>query len=312
MLVVGGCAKAGAPSPVNAAAGGLEIVDLDQRDTAVVSDSALHEGVIGRGLRLRVQLDRAGPGGESGGYSLNNIRWDVGDSAVKGSHIGNDWGGLIPLTPGDLDDADVLFFYWLGGTYEVRVSADISHGAGSKPVRAHATATYDIGGPRYPPNATTEGEGAWPNGKDVRAQIEVQRSSYRLRDTVRVRIALTNTSNLDIYRVPLAAADLVHLVITRNGKPVDPPALPAGNAVAPPADGAAGPTADPRLPWVTMKPHVTTLLDRGRWLPLGTFGYRLREPGRYTIQGIPRIMGAPLFRDTTTVRSNTATFTIGK
>jgi hypothetical protein len=62
-------------------------------------------------------------------------------------------------------------------------------------------------------------------------------------------------------------------------------------------------TIEPGRTWVVRA-------DTTEWVPLNYWGYDLREPGHYTIVGIPRIMGIEVVPDWKTVRSNKATFTI--
>ena len=50
--------------------------------------------------------------------------------------------------------------------------------------------------------------------------------------------------------------------------------------------------------------------DTTESIALNYRGYDLREPGHYTILGIPRITGIEVVPDWKTVRSDTASFTI--
>lgn len=47
-----------------------------------------------------------------------------------------------------------------------------------------------------------------------------------------------------------------------------------------------------------------------QWLPLSDWGYDLREPGTYTIEGMPAIFGPEVEEDWKSVRSNRAAVTI--
>src|SRR5262245_21273572 len=72
-IVIGGCGKSPPPGQVGTldAKGRLEIVDLEQPSTPVVSDSGAQQGEIGRLVHLQVRLARGS--GDNDGYSLGNI-----------------------------------------------------------------------------------------------------------------------------------------------------------------------------------------------------------------------------------------------
>jgi hypothetical protein len=134
-------------------------------------------------------------------------------------------------------------------------------------------------------------------GTDIHARIEMHRSTYSLGDTACVRVTLVNTSDRRVGYTERGTADMVHLVVKRNGQVVHPNVEPAGSASASIAN------FQPRAAWP---------LADGQWVPITFWGYRLEEPGQYTIVGIPQIWSG--YRetkpDTTTVRSNEVAFTV--
>jgi hypothetical protein len=90
---------------------------------------------------------------------------------------------------------------------------------------------------------------------------------------------------------------MIHLVVKRAGKLVGQNTSEAG-------------TAGIRVLGAQLPPGETLALDGGRWLPLSDFGYKLQEPGQYTIQGVPQIGNQSEGVDTRSARGNAVTFTI--
>ncbi len=136
-------------------------------------------------------------------------------------------------------------------------------------------------------------------GKDIRARIEIQRSTYSLGDTACVRITLTNTVDRRVGYMVMGTADMIHLAIKRSGQLVHPNVEPAGSATM------SASNFEPRASWP---------LANGIWVPITFWGYKLEEAGEYTIEGIPQIWSAYRGQaaDTTTVRSNQAAFTLSQ
>jgi hypothetical protein len=144
------------------------------------------------------------------------------------------------------------------------------------------------------------GQSAQPrNNRNVRAQIEIEKSTYSFGDTARVCISLINTSAHAVGYVPMGPSDMIHLVVKRDGKLVPQNTPEAGT----PGIQMLRATLDPHEPWP---------LGKEQWLPITDFGYNLQEVGRYTIEGVPQVGNQTRRVDTQSVRSNTVTFTITK
>jgi hypothetical protein len=137
-------------------------------------------------------------------------------------------------------------------------------------------------------------------GRDIHAVIETPRPAYHVGDTIRVRISLTNVSNDTIGFYPAPPWAQVLLVLKRNGEVVQATTRPWG---------IAGSSLSARL-----SPHETVVWgwdQKFEWNPLAAWGYHLREPGTYTIVGIPQVSAARgVVEDLTTVRSNVVTITV--
>jgi hypothetical protein len=137
-----------------------------------------------------------------------------------------------------------------------------------------------------------------PAGRDIHAVVETDRATYRVGDTIRVRVSLANFSTQPITFSPAPPWALVSLVTARGGQTVKVDHKPWGD----PGDGVA----------TTLEAHQTVVWswNKAEWFPLAAWGYELRESGTYTIHGIPQISGPWVAGDWKTVRSNTATITI--
>jgi hypothetical protein len=131
----------------------------------------------------------------------------------------------------------------------------------------------------------------------ILAHLELDKSMYSVKETPRLRISLINTSAGRVSFVPMGASDMVHLVVKRAGKLVEQNTSEAG-------------TGGIQVPGAQLRPGVALALDSGRWLPLSDFGYKLQEPGQYTIQGVPQIGNQSEGVDTQSARGNAVTFTI--
>lgn len=136
------------------------------------------------------------------------------------------------------------------------------------------------------------------NGRDIHGSVETERATYRAGDTVRVRISLNNLSDVPISFSPYPPWDQVKLLITRDGQRIAPTLTFGGGGSASPAY-----TLKPRQSW------TLGWLDE-TWWSLADYGYDVRAPGTYGIQVIPQIFGPWVIPDLSTVRSNTATFTV--
>ena len=140
---------------------------------------------------------------------------------------------------------------------------------------------------------------AVPQATDVHARIETDRARYRLGDSIAVRVSLVNMSASEVAFVPLPPWYMVYLVIAReDGKVVERGTF----------GGGGGTTGQPTF----LRSHETRTWDwQGhQWLSLEHWGYRLTEPGRYTVVGIPQIAGPNFKADAVTPRSNKVTITV--
>jgi hypothetical protein len=134
-------------------------------------------------------------------------------------------------------------------------------------------------------------------GNDIHARIDIQQSRYSVGETACVRVTLVNMSDRTVAYVAMGAADMIHLVVKRNGLLIQPNVRPEGSASAYPA---------------RFSPRAALPLAEGRWVPITYWGYKLAEAGEYRIEGIPQISGGFAIADTTTVRSNQVTFTLSR
>lgn len=144
-----------------------------------------------------------------------------------------------------------------------------------------------------------------PDGRAVVAVLESERSTYHAGEPVRLRVALHNTAAVPVSFVPLPAQLLVKLIITRQDGTEVPKRWSGGGGGT---SGVTSTTLEPGQTWVVRAWLVRA--DTTAWQPLNYWGYDLREPGHYTVVGIPFITGIEVVPDTKTVRSNRATFTI--
>jgi hypothetical protein len=134
----------------------------------------------------------------------------------------------------------------------------------------------------------------------VHLHIDTDRARYRVGDSIRVRVSFFNTSNERILFFPQGPAQDAELIVWgEDGQAVKPT-----GQKAPPVSTSGMPQGlDPhkRVPWGW---------KNDEWMYLSNWGYQLREPGRYTIRGLPRLGYPELEPDNRTVRSNTVTITI--
>ena len=148
-----------------------------------------------------------------------------------------------------------------------------------------------------PPTVVAQHPPGRGTGTDIHALIEVRQARYAVGDTACLRISLVNTSDHRVAAEEMGPADMVHLVIKRDGRLVQPNVSPAGRASSSTNHFA---------------PRETRPLGRGGWIPITKWGYRLEEPGEYRIEGIPQIFSGWAIKDmdTTTIRSNQVGFTL--
>jgi hypothetical protein len=137
------------------------------------------------------------------------------------------------------------------------------------------------------------------SARDVHLRIETDRPTYHVGDSIAVRLTLRNVSAAAVRYVsdpPVLQARL--RVYDAEGRVVEPVLpLPLLHSSARPVTLKAGES-------------VTLSWQKHEWLNLREWGYNLRVPGRYTIAGLPGVVGPELAPDYETVRSNKATFTI--
>ena len=139
-----------------------------------------------------------------------------------------------------------------------------------------------------------------PDGRVVEAVLESEHPTYHVGDRIRLRVALHNTASVPVSFVPYPSNLMVSLRITRqDGSEARRRWSGGGGGTS----GVTSTTLEPGQTWVVRA-------DTTEWTPLNYWGYDLREPGHYTVVGIPQIMGIEVVSDWKTVRSNKATFTI--
>jgi hypothetical protein len=147
---------------------------------------------------------------------------------------------------------------------------------------------------------STSGQSAPNAGRDVRLRIEADRTSYRVGDSISLRISFTNTGSTPIRYVPLPAWDSSRLRVTDD----------SGRVVAP----TSGPTAYSLISSIhsTLPGGVTqvqTWAPGSAWFDLRRWGYGALRPGRYSIEGYPRLAITGATPDTT-LRSNRVMITV--
>jgi hypothetical protein len=140
------------------------------------------------------------------------------------------------------------------------------------------------------------------NALDVHLRIETDRRTYRVGDSISIRLALRNVSSHSIRFIGRAPTLLAHLrVYDAAGRVVEPtssPDLRLGILSSHPVTLAAGKELILRWP------------GPDEWGNLRAWGYDLREPCEYAIVGAPGVVGPELTPDRETMRSNRAEFTI--
>jgi hypothetical protein len=142
------------------------------------------------------------------------------------------------------------------------------------------------------------------SARDVHLRIETDRPTYRVGDSLLVRLTLRNVSNHPV-RFERASATVEARLRVYDA---------AGHQVEPTVPGVVGWGGGPQRT-LNAGAEATLLFWKApplrEWLNLRDWGYDLRAPGRYTIVGIPDVGGVELTPDHQTERSNRAAFTIG-
>jgi hypothetical protein len=142
------------------------------------------------------------------------------------------------------------------------------------------------------------------SARDVHLRIETDRPTYRVGDSIFVRLILRNVSDHPV-RFERASATVEARLRVDDA---------AGHQVEPTVPGVLGRGGGPQR-MLNAGAETTLLFWKApplrEWLNLRDWGYDLRAPGRYTIVGIPGVVGPELTPDYQTVRSNRGTFTIG-
>lgn len=134
------------------------------------------------------------------------------------------------------------------------------------------------------------------SGRGIHLYIETDRAAYHVGDSVRVRVTIRNTTATAIEYVsqpPIVQARL--RVLDAVGQQVPAESSQAAQDLGSTRPVTLGAGAQYAIRW------------RGQeWLNLEDWGYVLRTPGRYTIVGIPGVVGPKVTPDYETVRSNRA------
>ncbi|HEY8259376.1 MAG TPA: hypothetical protein VIG08_17085 [Gemmatimonadales bacterium] len=191
---------------------------------------------------------------------------------------------------------------------------------------AGAQVTVKIGDPlprldTFPPGKRREIEAAiaggfrdiwekrWPgpvySARDIHLTIEPRQTTFQAGSPVEVRLTLTNQSEHELRYVDLPPFYLTSLRVYDAG------GHEAELTDWQPVTMISGPSP----PIILLGPGETTIIrDWGRhdeWLDLKYWRYDLRNPGTYTIVGVPMVAGPTLTADTS-VRSNRAEITVTK
>lgn len=136
--------------------------------------------------------------------------------------------------------------------------------------------------------------------RSVHVLIETSQSAYRIGEPIGVRVSLVNTSDQRIAFFSSGTQYDVDLIVAGS----DGQRVKATGHKVPPAASSGAPAvllAGQTVPWGWRE---------GDWMYLSEWGYELREPGTYTIRGLPRLGFPGLEPDNRTVRSNAVTITL--
>jgi hypothetical protein len=132
------------------------------------------------------------------------------------------------------------------------------------------------------------------SASQVHVQVETNRTTYRIGDSVKVRLTLQNVSAEPVKIMRDVPRRLVRLrMMDRNGKLVEPD----GSRVTQRFVGS-------QRPFTLKGGEALTLRWQGQeWMDLHEWEYGLKAPGTYTIVGIPRVWSHTLTPNSS-VRSN--------
>jgi hypothetical protein len=135
---------------------------------------------------------------------------------------------------------------------------------------------------------------------DVSLVIQSEKSTYHTGDPVVIRVGLTNTSATPITldeETPWGGSVL--LITDQSGAPI---------ATVNHKDSSA----PAQVHTISIDPKQTVWLrwDSKDYWPIDHWGYKLDQPGTYTIIGLPSVVGPNLTVDGSTLRSNTVTIKI--
>lgn len=134
---------------------------------------------------------------------------------------------------------------------------------------------------------------------DVQLRIETGQSTYRVGDSITVRLAFTNQASLPIAFITFPPWGEARLVVTdAAGRVVAPPLRPAPVYLVS--------THREELPGG--QTHIRGWENR-EWFSLRMWGYAPLGPGQYTISGAPLLVVPGASADST-VRSNRVTITV--
>lgn len=138
------------------------------------------------------------------------------------------------------------------------------------------------------------------SARDVDLNIEVQKSTYRVGDSIDVRVTLRNRSARTLrYYSGLGSQGVALRVLDGEGRQIRP------NLPQELVFGRLGPLD-------SLGPHgesIRVSKSGQEWVNLRDWKYDLRTPGTYTLVGFPVIAGPRLTMDTTW-RSKRVTITI--
>jgi hypothetical protein len=135
---------------------------------------------------------------------------------------------------------------------------------------------------------------------DVSLVIQAEKSTYHSGDAVVIRVGLTNTSATPITldeETPWGGSVL--LITDGSGAPIATVSHKDSSAPA-------------QVHTISIDPKQTVWLrwDSKDYWPIDHWGYKLDQPGTYTIIGLPSVVGPNLTVDGSTLRSNTVTVKI--
>jgi hypothetical protein len=136
------------------------------------------------------------------------------------------------------------------------------------------------------------------SASEVRVRIEADQATYRIGDTIKVRLTVQNMSSQPLPFLPRTEPPgLVDLfLLDAIGRRVAPTLPPKGQISGGRLDSLAA--------------HSELKLAGGAWLDLSDWGYDLQSPGDFTITGIPLIGWSMVQSDETSLRSNEVKITI--